>query len=75
MMQIHIFLTRAFGNNLRKTLFSITWFENNHIKLNIDKFCLIVSDYKDEQVCANIGKDLIWVKMMLNFFGLLFTEI
>ena len=35
-------------------------FENNYMKLNTDKCCLIVSGYKHEQVWANIGKDLIW---------------
>ena len=35
-------------------------FENNYMKLNTDKCCLMVSHYKHEQVRANIGKDLIW---------------
>ena len=30
------------------------------MKSNTDKFLLIVSGYKHEQVWVNIGKDLIW---------------
>ena len=43
----------------KNTMFAISWFENNCMKLNTDKFHLIVSGYKHEQVWANIGKDLI----------------
>ena len=41
-------------------MLAIRLFENNYLKLNTDKYYLIVSGYKHEQVWANIGKDLIW---------------
>ena len=41
----------------KNTMFAIGWFENNCMKLNTDKFRLIVSGYKHEQVWVNIGKD------------------
>ena len=40
-------------------------FENNYLKLNTDKCLLIVSGYKNEQVWANIGKDLKFEKHVL----------
>ena len=39
-------------------MLAICWFENNYMKLNTDKCCLIVSGYKHEQIWANVGKDL-----------------
>ena len=44
----------------KNSILAIRWFENNYMKLNTDKFYLIVSGYNYEQVCANIEKDLIW---------------
>ena len=39
-------------------MFAIRWFENNYMKLNAGKCCLIVSGYKHEEVWVNIEKDL-----------------
>ena len=44
----------------KNSMLVICWFENNYIKLNIDKCHMIGSGYKHEQVWTNIGKDLIW---------------
>ena len=44
----------------KNSMLAIRLFENNYMKLNTDKYYLIVSGYKHEQVWKNIGKDLIW---------------
>ena len=44
----------------KNSMLAIRWFENNYMKWNRDKCCLILSGYKHEQVWANIGKGLIW---------------
>ena len=36
---------------------AIEWFENNNMKLNQDKYHLLVSGYKNENVWANIGNE------------------
>ena len=41
----------------KNSMFAIRWLENNDMKLNTNKYRLIVSGYKHEQVWANIGKD------------------
>ena len=48
---------------------AISWFENNYMKLNTDKYRLIVPCYKHEQVWANIGKDLIWESNDVKLLG------
>ena len=40
------------------------------MKLNSDKYHLIVSGYKHEQVCAGIGKDLIWESNDVKLLGI-----
>ena len=50
-------------------MLAIRWFENNHMKLNTNKWRLIVSGYKHEQVWENIGKDLIWESNDVKFLG------
>ena len=39
-------------------MFAIRWFENNCMKLKTDKFNLIISGYKHEEVWANIIENL-----------------
>ena len=56
-------------------MLAICWFENNYMKLNADKCCLIVLGYKHDQVWANIGKDLIWEGNDVNFLRVLLIEI
>ena len=41
-------------------MLAIHWFENDYMKLGIDKCHLTVLGYKHEKVWRNIGKDLIW---------------
>ena len=53
----------------KNSMLAIRWFENNYMKLNTDKCRLIVSDYKHEQVGANIGTDLIWESNDVNLLG------
>ena len=42
----------------KNSMLAILWFENNYMKLNTDKYNLIVSGYKHEQVWVNIWIDL-----------------
>ena len=42
------------------SLLAIEWFQNNNMKLNQDKCHLLVSGYKDENVWAQIGDEIIW---------------
>ena len=53
----------------KNSMLAIHRFENNCMKLNIDKCCLIVLGYKHEQVWANIGKDLIWTSNDIRLLG------
>ena len=50
-------LENALKSLEKNSMPAIRWFENNDLKLNTDKYRLIVSGYKYEQVWANIGKD------------------
>ena len=63
MIPLHIFLTKfvSVTKSLKKHyILAARYSDNNYVKLNTDKFYFIVSGCKHEQVCANIGKDLIW---------------
>ena len=51
-------------------MLAIRWFENNCMKLNTNKCHLIVSGYKNEQVWANIGKNLIWESNDVKLLGI-----
>ena len=53
----------------KNSMLAIRWFENNYKKVNTDKCRLIVSDYKYEQVLANVGKDLIWESNDVKLLG------
>ena len=53
----------------KNSMLAIRWFENNYRKVNTDKCRLIVSDYKYEQVLANVGKDLIWESNDVKLLG------
>ena len=63
----------SLGNVLRSreknSMLAIRWFEDNYMKLNTDKCCLIVSGYKHEQVWQNIGTDLIWESNDVKLLG------
>ena len=51
-------------------MLAIRWFENSYMKLSTNKYHLIVSVYKHEQVWANIGKDLIWESNDVKLLGI-----
>ena len=53
----------------KNSMLAISWFENSYMKLNTDKCRLIVSDYKHEQIWANIGKDIIWESNNIKLLG------
>ena len=57
---------KSFENN---SILAIRWFENDYMKLNTDKRCLIVSRYKQEQVWVNIGTDLTWESTDVKLLG------
>ena len=42
------------------SLIAIEWFEANYMKLNADKYHLLVAGNKHEWVWAKIGNELIW---------------
>ena len=52
----------------KNSVLTIRWFEPKYMKLNINKYHLIVLVYKHEQVWGNIGKVvMITIKKDLNF--------
>ena len=48
---------------------AVGWFENSFIKLNQDKYHLLVSGHKHEIVWAKIGKTKIWESNKQKLFG------
>ena len=63
MIPLYIFVTKfvSVTKSLKKNYVLATGYsDNNYVKLNLDKFYFIVSGFKHKQVCANIGKNLIW---------------
>ena len=44
------------------------------MKLNTDRFHLIVSDYKHEQVWAQVGRDKIWESVDVKLLGVILIE-
>ena len=42
------------------SLLAVQWFENNHMKLNLEKCHLLISGYKHENIWARIGQTKIW---------------
>ena len=51
----------------KNSMLAIRWFENSYMKLNTDKYHLIVSSYRHEQVWA---KDLIWESNDIKLLGI-----
>ena len=39
---------------------AMKWFENSYMKVNSDKYNILISRNKSEQVWAQIGKHIIW---------------
>ena len=63
MIPLYIFLTIyvSVTKSLKMNYVLATGYsDNNDVKLNLDKFYFIVFGFKYKQVCANIGKNLIW---------------
>ena len=54
----------------KNSMLAIRWFENSYMKLSTNKYHLIVSGYKHEQVWANIEKDLIWESNDVKLLGI-----
>ena len=62
-------------NSLIKTLehdnlLAIEWFQNNNTKQHADKYCLFVPGYKHENVCTQIGDEIIWESIKKKSLGL-----
>ena len=54
----------------KNSILAIRRFLNNHMKLSTDKCRLIVPGFKYEQVCAKVGKDLIWESNDVKLLGI-----
>ena len=52
------------------SLLVIEWFQNNNMKLNLDKCHLLVFGYKHENVLAQIGDEIIWESNKQKLLGL-----
>ena len=53
----------------RNSELAIFWFETNYMKLNTDKYHLLVSGTKCEHSWAEIGHDKIWKSNKVNLLG------
>ena len=64
----------SLNNLLRRlehdSLLAIEWFQNNYMKLNEKKCHLLISGFKHEIVCANIGEIKIWESEEKKLLGL-----
>ena len=47
----------------------IDWFQNNYIKMNSDKFHLLMVGHKFEQIWTKFGTDLIWERNSIKLLG------
>ena len=52
------------------SLLAIEWLQNNNMKLNQDKCHLLVSGYKHENVCAQIGDEKNWESNKQKLLGM-----
>ena len=48
---------------------AINWFENSYMKMNSDKYHLLISGHKHEQIWAKIGNDKIWETRYVELLG------
>ena len=48
---------------------AIVWFGNNYMKINSDKWNLLILDTKAEQVCAQLGNHKILKTRAVKFLG------
>lgn len=39
---------------------NVEWFRNSHMQSNQDKYSLVVCENKYKQICAKIGKKIVW---------------
>ena len=53
-----------------ESLLAFEWFQNNNMKLNLDKCHLLVSGSKYEIVWAQIGDEIIWESNKQKLLGL-----
>ena len=64
-------VTKTFAELLKK-IFELTihWFEDNYMKLNIDKCHLLISRHKYEHQWAQIGADIVWEENEVKLLGI-----
>ena len=54
----------------RDSALAVCWFESNYMKLNTDKYHLIISGNKHESLWADIGNDRIWESNCVKLLGI-----
>ena len=54
----------------RNSNITIDWSQNNYMKMNSDKYHLLVTGHKFEQIWAKTGTDLIWESNSVKLPGL-----
>ena len=54
----------------RNSNIAIDWFQSNYMKMNFDKFHLLVAGHNLEQIWAKIGTDLIWESNSVKLLGI-----
>ena len=54
----------------RDSALAVCWFESNYMKLNTDKYHLIISGNKHESLWADIGNDRIWESNHVKLLGI-----
>ena len=58
------------GELERNSNIAVDWFQNNYMKMNPDKFHLLVAGHKFEQIWTKIGTDLIWEGNSVKLLGI-----
>ena len=53
------------------TALAVEWFENNVMKLNQDKYHVLASGHKNENVWAKMGETKIWESHIQKLLGVL----
>ena len=52
---------------------AIAWFEMNYMKLNTDKYHLLILGNKNEQRWAKLDRDMVWDRTDVNLSELYWT--
>ena len=53
---------------------AIAWFEINYMKLNTDKCHLLISENKNEQIWAKLGRNIVWESNDVKLLGTTFDN-